>query len=305
MNKTLYAYNIENDKLSKTHSDFTAKFIKKLKEPGKIKVRFYEVNSETKESDLLMNFAIVGGNKLYGVLARIKPTKDMPSLPDDFMERESITFSDLIGLGEGGEKMSCKDIDYFMIDDEHLVTTISSSRIARFKAYANFVLTAERGDTLYSFVSMIETPTDIKLHDLTKIVFTGNSKAVEVATAETVGTKVLNVAKTGLNVFLGDSDIQFLIDKNILTANLVIQFNTRSKKLSTDEDIKRAMSAVVTNLASDDDVHFATKNKQTITAGSMRRKKTISIDDTDDGRPNEENLRQEMGVYLKELKGIA
>lgn len=306
MKKTLYAYSIENDKISKAHSDFTAKFIKKLKAPEKIKVRCYEVNTETKESDLLMNYAVVDGNMLYGVLVRIKPTKDMPSLPDDFLERESINFSDLVGLGEGGDKMSCKDIDYFMVDNEHLVTTMPSTRISRFRTYANFVLTVERGDTLYSFTSMIETPKDIKLQDLTQIVFSGSPKATAIEEkTESVGTKIINMAKDRLVSLVNDSDIQFLIDKNVLTANLVIRFNTRSKQYSSDENIKRAMSAVVTYMATDDDVRFATKNKQTITAGSTRRCKVVSLDEADDSQPNEESMRQEMKAFLKELKGTA
>lgn len=306
MKKTLYAYSIENDKLSKSHSDFTAKFIKKLKTAEKLKVRCYEVNSETKESDLLVSSSIIGGNKLYGVLVRIKPTKDMPSLPVNFLELETINISDLLGKKEGGEKMSCKDIDYFMVDNEHLVTTIPTTRIARFKTYANFVLTVERGDTLYNFTAMIEAPKDIKLQDLTQIVFSGNSKSIAIDDkSETVGTKIISMAKDKLASLVNDSDIQFLIDKKVLTANLVIKFNTRSTQYNSDDAIKKAMSAVVTHVTSEDDVQFATKNKQKITAGSTRRCKVITLDDAENGQPNEEGMRQEMSDYLNELKGLA
>lgn len=304
MNKTLYAYTIENDKLSKAHSDFTDKFIAKLKNSNAVKQRCYEVNSETKESDLLFKYIEVGKNVVYGIIARIRPTKDMPSLPKDFMDRASLEIRDLEGLNESGDKMSCSDIDYFVLDHYHLVTTIPSTRIARFKAFANYFLAAERGDTLYSVVSMIDMPNDVKLEDLTQIVFSGNGSAVFINKDEEVKTTIIQMAKNKLTSLVNDSNIAFLLDKNILTANLVVKFNTRSKIYKNDTDVKKALSAVVTNMTSDDGVQFATKNRQKITAGSTRRCKTITIDDALGNLPNEESLRQEMVGYLNELKEL-
>lgn len=305
MNKTIYAYTIENDKLSKAHSDFTEKFIAKLKNSQAVKQRCYEVNSETKESDLLLKFIEVSKNVVYGIIARIRPTKDMPSLPKDFMERQSLDIKDFEGLNEKGDKMSCSDIDYFVLDNSHMVTTIPSSRIARFKAFANFFLAAERGDSLYSMVSMIDMPKDIKLQDLTQIVFSGNGSTVALSGKEEVKTTIIQMAKDKLTNLVNDSKIAFLIDKNILTANLVIRFNTRSKSYKSDDEVKKALSAVVTNVNTDEGVQFATKNKQKITAGSTRRCKTITIDNASDNLPNEESFRQEMVNYLNELKGFA
>lgn len=304
MNKTLYAYVIENDKLSKAHSDFTDKFIAKLKNSNAVKQRCYEVNSETKESDLLFKYMEVSKNVVYGIIARIRPTKDMPSLPKDFMDRASLDIKDLEGLNESGDKMSCSDIDYFVLDQHHLVTTIPSTRIARFKAFANYFLAAERGDSLYSIVSMIEMPKDVKLEDLTQIVFSGNGSAVSLKNGEEVKTTIIQMAADKLTSLVNDSNIAFLLDKNILTANLVVKFNTRSKTYKNDTEVKKALSAVVTNMNSDDGVQFATKNRQKITAGNTRRCKTITIDDASGNLPNEESLRQEMVGYLNELKGI-
>lgn len=305
MNKTLYAYTIENDKLSKAHSNFTEKFIAKLKNSNAVKQRCYEVNSETRESDLLFKYMEVSKNVVYGIIARIKPTKDMPSLPKDFMDRASLEIKDLEGLNENGDKMSCSDIDYFVLDHYHLVTTIPSTRIARFKAFANYFLAAERGDSLYSIVSMIDMPKDVKLEDLTQIVFSGNGSAVSLTRDEEVKTTIIQMAKDRLSSLVNDSNIAFLLDKNILTANLVVRFNTRSKTYKSDTEVKKALSAVVTNMTSDDGVQLATKNRQKITAGSTRRCKTITIDDASNNLPNEESLCQEMVGYLNELKGLA
>ena len=304
MNKTIYAYTIENDKLSKAHSDFTEKFITKLKNSNSVKQRCYEVNAETKESELLFKYMEVKKNVVYGILARIRPTKDMPSLPKDFMDRDSLDIKDLERINESGEKMSCSDIDYFALDHFHLVTTIPSTRIARFKAFANYFLAAERGNSLYSFVSMIEMPKDVKLEDLSQIVFSGNGGSVSLSSSGEVKTKVLQLAKEKLSSLVNDSDIAFLLDRNVLTANLVVKFNTRSKPYKSDNAVKKALSAVVTNIASDDGVQFATKNKQKINAGNTRRCKTVTIDSSSGNYPNEESLCQEMVAYLNELQGL-
>jgi len=304
MEKLIYAYTIENDKLSKAHSDFTEKFIAKLHNANAVKQRCYEVNSDSREFDILLKFR-VESKMLYGIIARIKPTKDMPSLPADYMDRTSLEISDLEGLGESGEKMSCRDIDYFVLDNYHLVTTILSTRIARFKAFANYFLAAERGDSLYSVVAMIEMPKNIKLEDLTQIVFSGNGGSISLNNEEDeVKTTIIQMAKDKLSSLVNDSDIQFLLNKNVLTANLVIRFNTRSKQYKTDESIKKALSAVVTNMASDDGVQLATKNKQKIAASGTRKCKKITIDDASNGMPNEESLRQEMMDFLTEIKGV-
>lgn len=306
MDKMIYAYTIENDKLSKGHSDFTQKFSNKLKNSDTVKLRCYEVNSDTRESDLLLKFMIDGSKVLYGIIARIRPTKDMPSLPTDFLDRESLDISDLEGLGESGEKMTCRDIDYFVLDNEHLVTTMPSSRIARFKSYANHFLEAELGDSLYGFTAMIEMPNDVKLEDLTQIVFSGNGGKVSLdSQKEEVKTTIIQMAKDKLSTLVNDSDIQFLINKNVLTANLVIKFNTRSKQYKSDDDIKRALSAVVTNMSSDEGVQLATKNKQKINAGSTRKCKKVTIDIASNGQPNQESLRQEMTAFLKSIRGKA
>ncbi len=112
------------------------------------------------------------------------------------------------------------------------------------------------------------------------------------------------MAKDKLSSLVNDSNIAFLLDKNILTANLVVRFNTRSKIYKNDTEVKKALSAVITNINSDDSVLLATKNKQKITAGSTRRCKIITIDDVSGNLPNEESLRQEMVGYLNELREL-
>ena len=118
-------------------------------------------------------------------------------------------------------------------------------------------------------------------------------------------TKLISVAKDFLEkIVAGDKDLEFLVDKKILSANLVVKFNKISKKDADDEDIKKALSAVITPLADDDYVSVELKDRRRISAGKMIRKKKVTIDLMDNGSINHEQLSQEMESYLNELKPI-
>lgn len=201
--------------------------------------------------------------------------------------------------------MSCKYHEYFALGGSHLVTTMPPNRISQFKAFANFFLEAERGDKVFRFTSMIEVPKGTKLKDISSISF-GSSQAINIANEVNVstGTKILNMAKDTLKNILSDSDVSFLVDKNILTANLVIKFSSRSKKAMNDDSVKKAMGAVITNLATDDEVVFTKKDKSVIRAGETRRTKIVDIDIAEHDLPNESDLQTEMFSFLREIKSI-
>ena len=76
------------------------------------------------------------------------------------------------------------------------------------------------------------------------------------------------------------------------------------KKDADDEEIKKALSAVITPLADDDYVSVELKDRRRISAGKMIRKKKVTIDLMDNGAINHEQLSQEMESYLNELKPI-
>lgn len=305
MGKTIkiYAYTIENTDISRPESNFSELFVKKLKDATKIKQRCYEINSETHESDVLSMFQIKGEKTVFGALMRVVPSKEVPSLPSNFLDMDKLDYSALEGVDETESKMSCKHHDYFEFDATHLVTTMSSSRISQLKAFANFFLEAERGDKVFRFTSMVEVPEGTKLKDISSISFGGTHAApIEPKENVSIGTKIMNMATERLKDFLDDSDISFLVDKNVLTANLVIKFNSRSKKVMDDESVKKAMGAVITNIASDEEVVFTTKDKRRITAGETKRSKIVEIDTADHDLPNEQDLKAEMYNYLKEIK---
>lgn len=267
------------------------------------------LNESSNEVDLLASYHMDNSKKiLFANIMRITPTREMPSLPPDFLNREEISYSDLEGLNEDEQKMTCKSSYYIVVNQNHLVTNLPKTSISRFKTYINWLLEAERGDKLYKFSILIESPKGTPLSDINQIVFSGDSSFSLSTTTTTRAAasnfKVWNIAKEKLSSLFKEDDFAFLVDKNVLSANLVIKFNLKTKKQKEDEQIKKALSAVITPIVDEDGVSFKTKDNKPITSGQMIRSKTVMIDVLDNGLVNEQNLMQEMIEYLNELKGI-
>ncbi|MBO4843956.1 MAG: hypothetical protein J5490_05125 [Bacteroidales bacterium] len=302
---TLYAYSIENEDISRPYSDFAQKFHEKLSTTKTIRQRYYEVNTETKEVDVLSKSVCMEGNIVYGALMRVIPSKEMPGLPEDYLDKEEISFSELEGAGVNNGKMSCKDLYYFILDNKHVVTTIPNSRISRFRAFVNHFLGTDLSGNLYRFSIMITQPENILLQDLTKIEFAGVNHSIESSNQQkSVGTQVLGIAKEMLHSLLGETDIQPLLDKKILTANLVVKFTDKGKKKMNEDEVKRAMSAVITNLSENEDVKFLTKDNKRIKAGETILIHSIDVDEVDNGLLNEIDLKGQMQAYLKEIVNL-
>lgn len=299
----LYAYTIENEDVSRPYSDFAEKFHQKLEISTTIRQRYYEVNSETHEVDVLSQSAPMDGNRVYGALMRVIPSKEMPGLPSDYLDKDEISFSELEGAGVETGKMSCKDLYYFVLDNHHLVTTMPVSRISRFRAFVNFFLSTELTGKPYQFSIMIMQPENIQLQELRKIEFSSVLQQVPSNTQqETTGFHVFNMATDILKHLLGEEEIAPLLEKEILTANLVVKFNDKGKKKMNEDDVKRAMSAVVTNLSDNPDVKFSTKDNRSIKAGETVLRRTVDIDTAKNDLPNETDLRQQMLAFLQDIQ---
>lgn len=193
------------------------------------------------------------------------------------------------------------------MNKKYLITNIPSGQISRLKTYVNWLLEAERGDTLYNFSILIKTPKDTKISDLASIVFSGeDSKSGKIPQKEesTVSMKVTNLMKKSLSELLSKKDLSFLIDKRVLSANLVVNIHSLRKGNKDEDKVKKALSAVITPMMDGDGVSFKTKDNRTIKAGEMIFKKKALINCLSGGSYNEQDLRKQMLDFLGELKGI-
>lgn len=172
----------------------------------------------------------------------------------------------------------------------------------------NWLLEVYRGETIYKFSNLIEMPTSTSLKDIRSIIFANNAKQLLPNVKpqdEKAVTKLINVASDFVKSYISDnSNLQFLIDKQILSANLIIKFNPVKKADADDDEIKKALSAVLTPLADDEAVAVELKNKSKVNAGRMIRFTEVEIEKMSNGAINHQQLSQEMEDYLNSLKGV-
>lgn len=307
----IYAYRIENEELSSAVSDFTVSLRKKLEsEEEQAGKRILQPSEGSSESDLLSYYVLKHqSHRIFGMMMRIAKINDISTIPPELLQKVIIKPEELGALDVSNkEGIICKNRYYFMVDDNHLVITLQKNLMSQFKTYMNWFLEVYRGEKLYKFTNLIEVPTDTNLKDIKSITFADNATSLLSSKKdESPGeeTKLITVAKDFLEkIVAGDKNLEFLVDKKILSANLVVKFNKVAKKDADNEEIKKALSAIITPLADDDYVSLELKDKRRISAGKMIRKKTVTIDLMENGAINHEQLSQAMESYLNELKPI-
>lgn len=307
----LYAYRIENEELSTGVSDFTANLLKKLEsEEEQAGKRILQPSEDSSEADLLSYYVLKRpSRRIFGMMMRIAKVKDISTIPPELLQKVIIKPEELRELDiSDKESIVCKNRYYFMVDDNHLVITLQKNLMTQFKTYMNWFLELYRGEKLYKFSNLIETPSDTNLKDIRSITFADNATGLlsgKINSGSGEEIKLISVAKDFLEkIVAGDENLEFLVDKKILSANLVVKFNKIAKKDADNEDIKKALSAIITPLADDDYVSVELKDKRRISAGKMIRKKTVTVDLMDNGAINHEQLSQAMESYLNELKPV-
>lgn len=307
----LYAYRIENEKLSSSVSDFTGNLIKKL-DTDKLNAgqRRLKPSKQSNDEDVLSYYHINRATKrIFGIMMRIAPTDDVAKIPDTLFTQEIINPEELLAIeNTKGVGYVCKNTYFFMVDELHLVTTLAKNRMTQFKTYMNWLIEVYRGETIYKFSNLIEMPASTSLKDIRSIVFADNAKRFMPNSKpqdEKTVTKLINVAGDFIKSYISDnSNLQFLIDKQILSANLIIKFNPVKKADADDNEIKKALSAILTPLADDEAVAVELRDKNKINAGQMIRFKEIEVEKMSNGAINHEQLSQEMEEYLNSLKGV-
>lgn len=143
---TLQAYDIENEEIGKAYSDLQEKLKEKLEAREIADIRRMKLNPESPEEDLLSDFAITE-RYVFGVMWRISPAKEVPSIPEGLFKNPTIQIDD-IQEQEKRISLICKDHYYFSLNKHFLVTNLPKSRIKSLQVYLNWLLEAVRGDKL-------------------------------------------------------------------------------------------------------------------------------------------------------------
>ena len=306
---TLQAYDIENKEIEQAYSDLQSKLKAKLNAHGMADSRRMKLNLESTEEDLLSDYAI---SELYvfGVIWRIAPAKEVPSIPDKLFENATIQINDIQDQ-EKNASLICKDHYYFSLNNHFLITNLPKSRVKSLQVYLNWLLESERGDKLYKITPKVKAPKDIKLSEIKNIVFTNptqkedkekkkkKEKEAEKEKGKTV-SRIFEFAEESLKKVIEDiPNLQKMIDSNILSAKLLVNFS-KPRKMEED-DYERLLGAYMKPISDSDGVTFKLKDGKKISGSDILRIKNVEIEKIDDTRISEQELIQEMEAFLREL----
>lgn len=299
---SLQAYDIENEEIGKAYSDLQEKLRTKLEAHEIADVRRMRLNPESPEEDLLSDFAITE-RYVFGVIWRISPAKEVPSIPEGLFKNPTIQIDD-IQEQEKSISLICKDHYYFSLNKHFLVTNLPKSRIKSLQVYLNWLLEAVRGDKLYKLTPKVKAPDSTQLSDISNIVFADPSKTLkgkkkEVQKVENA-FKVFKFAEDLLkNIVEEIPDLQQMLDNKILSAQLLVKF-TKPRKME-EEDYEKLLGAYMKPISDTDGVTLKLKNGKKITGSNILRNKDVEIEKIDDVRISEPALIQEMEEFLREL----
>jgi hypothetical protein len=299
---TLYAYEIENEEIGAAYSDLMEKLAAKLliqKETAGD--RRLNLNKESKEEDLLSDYS-ANDKYVFGVMWRIAPAIGSPSIPDGLFDHEKIQMSEIQNSGDESP-LICKDHSYFSVNKHFLVTNIPKSRIKSLQTYLNWLLEATRGDKIYTFTPKIEAPHGILLSDIKNIVVkdpTFKNKKKKTEKKEEQSHKVFKFASDQLLSLLKEvPDLQQMIEKKILSAQLLVKFTKPSKM--EDEDYKKLLGAYMKPICDTDGVTFTTKNGKKIKGTEILLTKLVEVEILANKGISEPALILEMECFLREL----
>lgn len=257
-------------------------------------------NEENSDKDFLADFE-KKKNLIFGLMMRIATAKDVPEIDPDLFKQPKITVSDL----KTNDKSSslCKDSYYFALANDFLVTTLNPrTTIKRFQTYINWLLEEQRDGQFFSFSPVVDLDKKT-LSSVNKIIYSdpetpGNSACQK----EMSGLKIYDITIAILKRICGaDANLQDLIDKDIVKAELLVKFK-KPKKIS-EEEYAKALSATLKPVSDLENVKITTKDGAQIKGDQLFKIKRVEIElQSDNDQINQQQLGQEIEKFILELR---
>ena len=190
---------------------------------------------ETDDSikDLLGSHTINNADYFYGVMMRLKPAKEVKTLPDDFQALTELNESELQEVKEIIGKTVCSTLYHFMIKGEYLITDLPGNHdISSFQNYISKFLI---NDT-FTFIPYVMRD-DVKLRDIKTVTFKDSLlKDKEKHNEENNNRFSLKtIVKDGLQKICGSKpNLDGIIEDELVSARMTIKFE-RPKYMTVDD----------------------------------------------------------------------
>lgn len=300
---TLRSFKIANSQLKSATSNIMEVLGEKLKGSVANDRRLPLRSEPLPPEDLLSDYAVTE-RYIYGVMSRLVPTKEIKNIPDDFFNHSTIPLNE-IKNDKAKTGLSVKEHYYFALNNTHLVTNLpANTTITRLQTYLNWITEALRGDIFYELSPQIGK-FNVRMSSVKRITVSDpNTQRKKKMLEKGINSmKVVTLAKETILSFFGTvPNIDEIIDRNLLSAKLVVSFS-KPKKM-TEEEYEKELSAYMKPISDTENVVFNTKNGGRILGNELLHTKSCEIDLLEDGTPNEQTIRNEMTKYLIELKNL-
>lgn len=307
----LRAFTIDNPDFNQRSADILSALRSKLVTSENANARKMVLNEqdENKEADLISNYNHDSTDQepLFCTMLRIAPGNNVQHVSEILMGKNLFSLDELDEDELNRTAAIYKSHYYFALTNKFLVTNLPGNRtIQQLQTYLNWLL-----GTLYELTPMIDTVQVGSLQDIRNITFQDSAISPwaneDKNTGDSIGKKMINIHNIAAewlhSILKNQTDVKYLDEialEQMISAKLIIKFKRQQKNSS--EEIQKAYGALLKPIADLDDIAITDRNGKVIMNGkSIHKTKTIKIDRTTTGKPNEQTISQEMRAFLLEL----
>ncbi len=302
----LRAFSVNNPELDKLESDLVHKLRKALQNSKSANDRRMVLNIEdpNQEEDLLSYFSEPDEIDVpqFCTMLRLSPGKDVQHINDTLFNKSRFTISDLNNT-ELDTAAIYQSHYYFSASGNFITTNLPGNiTVQRLQTYVNW-----HTGGLYEIFPIVEKSKISQLADIRNITVSDPVSEAKrpVKGVENTKKTVFNLAAIALdavkNMLTDTTELDDLELSQMISAKLVIEF--AKPKKADDETLQKAYAALLKPVADLEHFSIKTRDNKTVAKGKdILRMKTVKIDSTEGGKPNENTIRQEMARFLLELK---
>lgn len=307
----LRAFTIDNPDFNQRSTDILSALRNKLLTSENANARKMVLNEqdENREADLISNYNHDSADQepLFCTMLRIAPGNNVQHVSEVLMGKNLFSLDELDEDELNRAAAIYKSHYYFALTDQFLVTNLPGNRtIRQLQTYLNWLL-----GTLYELTPMIDIVQVGSLRDIKNITFQDSAiypwTTKETDTGSSIGEKMISIHHIAADwlrsILASQTDVKYLDEielEQMISAKLIIQFKRQRKNSS--EEIQKAYGALLKPIADLDDIAITDKNGKVLMNGkSIQKTKTVKIDRTTTGKPNEQTISQEMRTFLLEL----
>jgi hypothetical protein len=243
---------------------------------------------------------------MFGMMLRIIPADNGGVLDESLFNRPTITMAD-VNAGNA-EQSQYKGHFYFAINNYYVVTSLSGNlNIDRLQTYINWLLREVRGERLFLFTELTKMPEGVPYNQISDIQFVGGGNTISSVPTQnessTISTSLGNITNEVLEKLFGQDteNLDKIRSNQLVEARLFIKLKRKPREMAQDE-FQRVMGAIATNITNDSGIVVRTKDGNKYTGAEIKIKKPVSIECIESNRIVEEQLKQEMELFLNEIR---